>query len=563
MLNQYMRWQVLIAAVGIVVVLALLGVTSTTVEVVVEPEPGGIFIEGVPDYPTTFNPLYAQPDNSAEQDVLSLVFNSLTRADGSGNLLPDLAERWTISADSGTYTFYLRRDVLWHDGAPFTADDVAYTVSVIQDPSFLGTVPAVELWREVTVEVVNPYIIRFILPEEVSPFAPFLSYTTFSILPVHLLEGVPVTELPQATLYPIGTNKWRVTGLTGVEMVLEPNPVWEWEDQPPLLDELHLRFYDNMSQAIQALNRNEVMGVGEVPPSILPAILNNENLVPNPSLASGYTALFFNLRNPLFQRHDIREALLVGLDRQEIVNDVLQGQGVVADAFLMPTHWAYPGNLPPYEYDLETAEAFLDKEGWVDTDGDGIREREGSPVEFTILTIASEPILAEVVDEISRQYAELGIRATPQLVGTVTELRTILQTRDFDIFVLSTPSNGLPPDPDFFPLWHSTQIGETGQNYTSFNTEETDRLLLEARASLDQNERRAVYEEFQEILATELPAFPLYYPITNYVVSAQVKDVQVGPSVHPGDRFQSLPEWYIRTKRELRDAPQDEENGGG
>jgi peptide/nickel transport system substrate-binding protein len=561
MLNQYMRWQVLMAAVGIAVVLALLGVASTTVEIVVEPEPGGTFIEGVPDYPTTFNPLYAQPDNKAEQDVVALVFNSLTKADVSGNLIPDLATRWTISDDFSTYTFYLRRDVLWHDGAPFTADDVAYTVGVIQDPAFLGTVSAVELWREVTVEVVNDYTIRFVLPPEVIPFAPFLSYTTFSILPAHLLEGTPVAELPQATLYPIGTGRWRVTGLTGIDMVLEPNPVWEWDGQPPRLESLQLRFYDDVAQAIQALNRNEVMGVGEVPPSNMPTVLTNDEVIPYSSLASGYTALFFNLRNPLFQRHDIREALLVGLDRQEVVNEVLQGQGVVANAFLMPTHWAYTEELPDYDYDLEEAQALLEQEGWVDSDGDGIREREGQPVQFTILTIASEPILAEVVDEISRQYAELGIEATPQLVSTVTELRNILETRDFDIFVLSTPSNGLPADPDFYPLWHSTQIAETGQNYTSFNTAETDILLMEGRASLDQNERRAIYTEFQQVLATELPAFPLYYPITNYVVSAQVKDVQVGPSVHPGDRFLSLPQWYIRVRRELRElAPVDSDS---
>src|SRR5690606_27170985 len=114
-----------------------------------------------------------------------------------------------------------------------------------------------------------------------------------------------------------------------------------------------------------------------------------------------------------------------------------------------------------------------------------------------------------------------------------------LQERDFDLFVLSTPSNGLPADPDFFPLWHSSQISATGQNYTSFNTVAADLLLIEARATLDQDARRVAYVEFQQILANELPAFPLYRPITNYFVSTQVKDVQVGPAAHPGDRFQS------------------------
>jgi peptide/nickel transport system substrate-binding protein len=258
----------------------LLAVVSTTVEIVVEPEPGGAYIEGIPDFPTTFNPLYAQPDNQSEQTLQALLFNSLTRADVTGNVVPDLAARWEISDDFSTYTFFLRDDVLWHDGAPFTADDVAYTVSVIQDPAFQGTVSAVELWREVTVEVVDDHTVRFVLPEEVIPFAPFLSYTNFSILPSHLLVDVPAAELPQATLFPVGTNKWRVTAVSGTEMTLEPNPVWDWEGEPPLLESLKLRFYEDVGEAVRALNRSEIMGLGDVPPANLPSILANDAVTP-------------------------------------------------------------------------------------------------------------------------------------------------------------------------------------------------------------------------------------------------------------------------------------------
>ena len=136
----------------------------------------------------------------------------MTRQNERGELLPDLATSWDISSDSRTYTFFLRDDVFWHDNTPFTAQDVAFTVKVIQDSDFDGTVPAVELWRTVKVEVADPYTIRFILPVEVAPFAPFLSFTTFRILPQHLLANIPVRDQPHTSFSraPIGTGAWRI-----------------------------------------------------------------------------------------------------------------------------------------------------------------------------------------------------------------------------------------------------------------------------------------------------------------------------------------------------------------
>lgn len=551
MMIQHIRLQVLIALSGIIVMLTMIGYISTNLETVLQPEPGGTYIEGIPSFPDTLNPLYLSATNQADQAITALLFQGLTHPDENSVIQPDLAASWEISEDSRSYTFHLREGVLWHDGTPFTAEDVAFTVGVIQDPAFVGTAPAIELWRTVEVDILDPLTIRFILPEDVVPFAPFLSFTTFGILPNHLLAGVPVAEIPGSPFsqFPIGTGPWRITRVEGEQIVLEPHQLPD--DSRPMLAQLILRFYDAPLTALEALDRGEVMGVAQVPPEEMSRALSNSSLVPYTSIQSGYTAIFFNLRNPLFQRQPVREALFLGLDRQALIANVLDGQGVVAHSFLMPTHWAYDGTLPRYTYQPDEARQTLDQEGWVDSDGDGVREREGEPIQFTILTIGSEPKMVEVVEEVMRQWGELGIRAQPQLVGSAEELRDALRTRDFDLFILSTPSSGLPSDPDFYPLWHSSQIAETGQNYTSFASEAADRLLVEARFTLDPEERRAIYSEFQTMLARDLPALPLYHPIHNYVVNEAVKEIQVGPLHNPGGRFDSLSNWYLKTQRLL------------
>jgi peptide/nickel transport system substrate-binding protein len=535
---------------GLILLMLLLGYISTTIETHLLPEVGGSYIEGIPTRPENLNPLYLSNANRADQDLAALLFNGLTDTDASGTVEPELATGWDISDDKRHYTFFLRDDVLWHDGVPFSAEDIAFTIGVVQDLAFNGNLPALELWRTVEVEVLEPTTIRFTLSEEVTPFAPFLSFTSFGILPRHLLEGIPVAELANADFShsPIGTGPWRIVPNQGAQIVLEPNPAYF--GKPPILERLILRFYDDLPTTIQALNDGQVMGVAEVEAQDLPKLLEDPSLALYSSLRSGYTAIFCNLRNPLFQSQPVREALLLGLDRQGIINEVLNGQGIVAHSFLMPTHWAYEPSLPRYTYQPDEASELLEQEGWIDRDDDGYRDKKGKPFEFTVLTIGSDPELVTIVEEVTHQWGQLGLNAKARIVASATELRDYLKKREFDLFILTTPATGLPSDPDFYPLWHSTQMAEAGgQNYTSFASDEADLLLTEGRFTVDMATRRAIYSDFQTILARELPAFPLYHPIFNYVMKDLVKDVQIGPVNSAGERFLSLPDWYIKTQR--------------
>ncbi|MGB9880193.1 MAG: ABC transporter substrate-binding protein, partial [Anaerolineae bacterium] len=155
-----MRWQVLIAIVAIFLILALTGYTAFHLTTVAIPDYGGTYREGVAGNPNCINPLFSAYSN-VDRDLVVLIFNGLTYADERGQIQPDLADTWEISPDNLTYTFHLRQDVRWHDGTPFTADDVVFTINVLRSPDFQGQPRLAELWQMVTVERADCYTVRF------------------------------------------------------------------------------------------------------------------------------------------------------------------------------------------------------------------------------------------------------------------------------------------------------------------------------------------------------------------------------------------------------------------
>ncbi|RME10503.1 MAG: hypothetical protein D6802_09160, partial [Ardenticatenia bacterium] len=371
---QHLRWQILIAVLGAAALFITLLAAADRVQITFVPQPGGAYTEGVVGAPGNLNPLFFQ--TQTDRDIGALVFRGLTQVAENGQILPDMARSWEISEDGLTYTFSLRDDIFWHDGAPFTADDVAFTITTIQHPDFAaagGRMDLVEQWRDIQVEVVDPLTVRFTLP---APFAPFLSFTTMPIVPRHLLENVNIFAMPQTSLSraPVGTGPWKVADVQADRIVLTPHTdFYGYFDSGrlPYLESVILRFYPAAEALLPAYEAEEVLGVAEVPLSDLDKALANETLNLYSTLLAEYTMVVFNLDRPYFADTRVRQALLYGLDRQAIIDEVLQGQGIVAHSPYMPTHWAYDPTIPPYEYNPTKARELLNQAGWRDTDRDG------------------------------------------------------------------------------------------------------------------------------------------------------------------------------------------------
>ncbi len=559
-MSKHLRWQVVITLLGIALLGSLLAYLTFTFATVIVPGAGGTYVEGLAGSPQYINPILCQY-NQVDRDLCSLIFNGLTRLNERGEVVPDLAERWEISDDFLAYTFSLRRDVRWHDEVPFSADDVVFTVQAMQDPDYRGASYLAELWRSVEVAKVDSHTVKFTLKE---PFAPFLYYTTIGILPAHLLAEVPAESLPNDSfnLHPIGTGLFQVEEVTAEHALLQANPLFYGPQ--PYLNKIEFRFYPNHESVLGAYERGEVQGISRVlPQDLLQAVEANSGLQLFSAQLTGYTLILLNLQDselPFFQEKLVRQALLYAIDRQELVDRVLEGQGLVAHSPILPETWAYANGVAEYEHSHERAKDLLNEAGWLTPThssmmaDDAIREGNGSVREkaevklaFTLLT-DDDPLHVELAEEIARQWEAIGVKATPRTIGSGL-VREFLHPREFEALLIDLELRG---DPDPYPLWHSTQAEGEGQNYAGFVSYEADKLLEEARCTTDSGRRAELYRRFQEIFADEVPSLLLYYPIYTYAVDEKVKGVQLGPMGDPSDRFRNVTEWYIVTKRVIK-----------
>lgn len=539
------RLEVFIAVLAIMLVVVAMGVVAFTVSTVVVPDYGGTYVEGLSGNPQAINPILCQ-NNPVDRDLAALVFTGLTRANERGEIVPDLAERWDISPDGVSYTFFLRRDVSWHDGAPLTVEDVVFTINAIKHPDYRGSPFLADMWRTVVVEQVDTYTVRFILRE---PFAPFLDHTTVGILPVHILGSASVAALEQSQFNaaPIGTGPYKVAEVSARRILLVANPAFY--RSRPYIDRLEFLFFPDHSAVFEARTAKQVSGIARVLPEHLQAVRGDSALQLYSAPLSGYNLVYLNLDRAVFQDREVRQAMLWALDRQRLVDEVLEGQGLVIDSPVLPSSWAHDPGLQRYSHDLRKAKALLEQAGWFDQDGDGVVERGSLKLEFTLATNDDDATRVRLIQAISEQLAKVGIRAVPQAVPWEELVSEMLRLRRYDA-VLSGWQN-LPPDPDPYPYWHSSQATEDGLNFANYISEEADSLLTEARWTTDRQRRLELYHRFQGVFVCDVPSLLLYQSVYNYAVDASVQSVQIGPLFSSADRFRTIGSWYIASRRML------------
>ena len=548
-MTRHIRWQILLILLGVVLVGILLAYLAINYTTVLRPGYGGTYVEGIAGFPHLLNPLLSGYGN-VDRDVCALLFSGLTRMNINGTVEPDLANWDPPSPDGLTYVFHLRQNARWHDGIPVTADDVIFTINLLQDPDFPGPPElGADVWRTVKVEKVNNLTVRFTLAE---PYAPFLDYTTFGILPKHLLEGTQAANLLVApfNLQPVGSGPFQLEEVeveegTITSMVLKPAA--HYYGPQPHLGRIQLRFYPTHQATINAYEEGEIEGIAYIPTAELP----RAKALPTLNLFSAQTAeygmVILNLNRDdlsFFQETEVRQALLYALDRQAIIDQVLGGQALVAHGPFLPDNWAYNNDIEPYNRDTDKAIALLKEAGWkLPYMGTATRRKNERLLSFKLLT-SSEPERVGVAEMLAKQWEIIGARVTVETASPL-EVREALENRDFDAILVHIAA---PGDPDPYPFWHQEQI-ENGQNYAGFNHRHLSEIIEQARVTVNLERRRQLYYEFQEIFAQEVPSIPLYVPTYTYGVDERIHDVQIGPLVYPSDRFRTVSAWWIVPRR--------------
>jgi len=544
-----LRWQLIVVFVALAAIaILLLGQPPGVEGDAPEPAEGGVYTEGLVGTYGRLNPTLDYY-NSADRDIDHLIFSGLIRFDDRGNPHADLAEAWGISADGLTYNIALREGAVWHDGTPVTTDDVLFTINLMSHADMPTPDDLREFWSEIDVLLFDEQHMQFQLPE---PFAPFLDYLTFGIVPKHLLEEIPPSDLINHgfNMAPVGTGPYQFDHLLIEDGEIAGVVLRAFEDyyqERTFIEQIVFRYYDSAAEALVAYQEGQVLGISRVSDDVLDEVLQEPNL----NLYSGrlpqLTMVIFNLGNedvPFFQDSEVRTALMHGLNRQWMIGQIMDGQAIIADGPILPGTWAYYEGQTRLEYDPGEAVDMLRAAGYtIPSEGGAVRASEdGVRLAFDLLH-PDDPVFTALAEAIQENWAAIGVQVNLVPLDYATMMADYLDPREYEAALLQLDLAG-SPDPDPYPFWHQAEA-TGGQNFSRWDDRRASEYLERARVSTDVSERERLYQNFQVHFGVELPALPLFYPIYNYAVDAQVRGVRMGPLFCTCDRFATLADWFL------------------
>lgn len=483
-----------------------------------EPVPGDAIVVASIGDAKRLNPIIA--NDSASGDINGLVFNGLIRYDKDLHFEGDLAESWDISDDGLIITFHLRSGVKWHDGQPFTAEDVLFTYQKLIDPN-VATPYGADYQRLDKVEVLDTLTFRVTYKE---PFAPALESWSMGIIPKHILEGKDINT-DEFNRHPVGTGPYRFKAwLTGQKIVLTANDAY-FKGRPNI-DEYNYRIIPDPATMFQELRSKGVDMMGLTPLQFsrqtdTPFFKENFRKFRYPS--NGYTYLGYNLKDSKFSDKQVRQALAYAINKEDIVKGVRLGLGSPATGPYPPHYWAYNPNARTYPYDPEKAKAMLHEAGWADTNGDGILDKDGRPFQFTIITNLGNDERKQAAEIIQQNLKAVGIDVKIKVVEWQAFINEFVDKRQYEAIILGW-SIGL--DPDTYIMWHSSQTGPNQYNFVSYSNPEVDELLIQGRKTFELEKRKAIYQKIHAILAEDQPYCFLYVPDALPVVDARFHGIK-------------------------------------
>jgi peptide/nickel transport system substrate-binding protein len=554
-----LRWQLLIIFLaGLVVGILLLGEQPEPVSPLTTPEPvkGGIYTEALVGSVMRLNPLLSQY-NPVDRDISRLIFSGILRFDGTGAPQADLAETWGVSQDGTLYNITLKAKAQWHDGQPVTADDVLFTVDLLRKGSDIIPADIQDFWKDVEVVKLDERVLQFRLPE---PFAAFADYLTFSVLPKHLLDGKSLEDMIDLpfNIQPVGTGPFRFDRVNSEngkisEVVLTAAP--DYYGKKPYIDQVVFRLFPDAQAALDAYQNGEVQGIGQVTTDILPAVLAEPKLAIFTARKPELSMVLFNLKSQeaaFFQDAKVRRAFLIGINRQGMVDRLLQGQAVVADGPILPDTWAYYNSLKRVDFDPEAARKMLKDAGFVlASENEVVRKKNEAALRFTLLYPDDEKHQA-IAEAIQADWTALGAEVSLEAVAYESLLHDRLDQRDYEAALVDL-NLSQSPDPDPYPFWDQAQ-STGGQNYTQWDNRVASEYLESARVTVNITDRAKYYRNFQIIFTQELPALPLFYPVYTYAVDRDVQGIRVGPLFDASDRFTNVSDWNLAGQKEPGNA---------
>ena len=527
------RRDVLLAGLALPALGGGVGVSSLLLSDPAKAASAGQCVVGVTQEAVNFNPLL-YVNTGVETCVEFIVFDSLWQIDPQGKFIPNLAaeiptvENGGVSKDGLTWTIKLRPDVLWHDGAPFTADDVAFTLDVILNPKV--TVRSREGHEHVEhYATKDDHTIEIKLKDS---FAPYLvSWQKTSVIPKHILSTVPDINIAPFNTNPVGTGPFKFKErVAGSYIAFEPNP--KYHGGAPKLTSLVQKYVPDQQTLFAQFQTGEVdvYDIQGIPPLLyqrakaLPG--SKIELNPNPFVEF----IYFNCGKPQFQDKRVRKALYMATDRKGWIDAVYYGVPVPTLSYLPPNHWAYNKALVDPGYDPQKAAALLDEAGWK-VAADGVRAKDGVRLAFSMSTTAGNKSREQAQQLLQQNFKKINVEMTIKNMPASVVWGDYTVQSQFDTLMVGWDAL-LYPDPDYGDRIRSTAIpakGGSGSNYVQYQNPEIDELCNKGVTTTNLEERKAIYDKIQAILLDDLP----FAPIFSYQTIVGVKDRMKGYEVNP------------------------------
>ena len=509
------------------------------------PTYGGEYIEGIIGQPAHINPLLSS-SNETDADLSSLIYSKIFKYDSQGKITPDLAESYELSDDKTTYTVHLHQNVTWHDGEKLTADDVLFTINLLSDPSYKS--PLRSNWQGIETSAPDDYTLQFKIEK---PYVSFLNNLTFGILPKHLWNSIPANNfsLNPMNLNAIGSGPYKYDSLQKdsngnvVSYKLLSNPTYFMGR--PFISKMTFNFYTTEESAISALNRKEIMGIGGLSSDKLSSINVQKSVTTYKLGLPRYFAIFFNQTKSVAAASDeVRQALSLATNRQEIIDKVLNGFGQPTYSPFLPGMIGYSADLATAEFNIDKANQLLDAKGWTKGD-DGFRVKAGAPLEIN-LTTTDWGELTATADILKSQWEKIGAKVNIDSLSISDVQENYIRPREYEALLFGQVVGA---DPDPYSFWHSSEKKDPGLNLSLFGDSTSDNLIDDGRMQFDDAKRTQDYIDFQKILTTEIPAIFLYSPDYIYPINHNVQGLDLKTLISPASRFNDANHWYIKTKR--------------
>lgn len=511
------------------------------------PADGGSIVEGVIGTPRFINPVLASSD--VDRDMTALVYSGLTRRDDMNQFIDDLAESHTVSPDGKVYTFTIRDHAKFHDGKPVTSADVVFTIEKIQDGTLKS--PWRINWIDVIASAPDKQTVVFTLEQ---PYSGFLLATTVGILPKHIWGQMSGDEFEFSdyNTKPIGSGPYKVSSIDGKSNGAPTGYTFKRFKKfalgAPYLHTITLRLYPNEEGLIKGFESRDIDNMHAFRTSYARSMKRNDTVIIDEPLPRVFALFLNHSKNKLFLEKSVVDAINLALDRDAIIDSVLDGFGSPLSG---PLPTAFTNTTSPGQGQVENAVAMLDKAGWKLNPETGIRERTTKAGKETLsfsLSTASSPDLEETARIMSEQLGAIGVNVEVRLFEIGNLDRDVIRPREYEALLFGQV---LRHDTDLYAFWHSSQRNDPGLNVALYVNARVDALLEKALVTNNASERADFYTELENRIKADAPAIFLYSPHLLFAFDRSIHGYEPLSVVYPSERFNHVHEWYVRTDRIL------------